>query len=249
MLCKLEIKDLCVSVDEKIILNHLNLKIMQKEIHVLMGPNGAGKTTLANVIMGNPKCVVNKGKILFNGKDIINLKTDERAKLGLFLAFQHPVEIPGVNIFHFLKTAYTSLHQENIDIDKFEKELKNKLKDLKMSENFMDRYLNDGFSGGEKKRFEVLQMLILKPKIAIMDETDSGLDIDTLKTVAKNITLASSNTGILYITHYDRILKYIKPDFVHILIDGKIVESGGTEIVKYLEKYGYDYFRKRNSKK
>jgi Fe-S cluster assembly ATP-binding protein len=246
MVSKLEIIDLHVNVDNKKILNGLNLSVKQGEVHVLMGPNGAGKTTLANVIMGNPNCVVESGNILLDGKDIVKLKPDERAKLGLFLAFQHPIEVPGVRIFNFLKTAYTNLYPNGISLDELEKELKEKLKQLNMSENFMDRYLNEGFSGGEKKRFEVLQMLILKPKIAIMDETDSGLDIDTLKIVAKSINSVAHETGILYITHYDRILKYLKPDFVHILIEGKIVKSGGIEIVKLLEKHGYSYFKKVN---
>jgi Fe-S cluster assembly ATP-binding protein len=244
MVSKLEVIDLHASVGGKKILNGLNLSVAQGEIHVIMGPNGAGKTTLANVIMGSPSCIVESGSILLDSKDITKLKPDERAKLGLFLAFQHPIEVPGVRVFNFLRTAYKHLHGDDISLDEFEKNLKNKLKQLRMPESFIDRYLNEGFSGGEKKRFEVLQMLVLRPKIAIMDETDSGLDIDTLKIVAKSIMSVASETGVLYITHYDRVLKYLKPNFVHVLIDGKIVRSGDIELAKLIEEHGYSYFKR-----
>ena len=242
---KLEIKDLDVSVDGNKILKNINLEIKEGEIHALMGPNGSGKSTLAHVIMGNPKYTVDKGSIVFNGQDLLNLKSEERAKLGIFLAFQHPVEVSGVNVFNFLRTAYTKLHSEEIDIEEFEKVIVKKLKMLGMSEYFISRYLNDGFSGGEKKKFEVLQMLILRPKIAILDEIDSGLDVDSLKTISKLIKGLTKNTGILLITHYERILKYIKPHFVHVIIDGKIVESGNSTLVSIIEKNGYNWFRVR----
>ena len=242
---KLEIKDLDVSVDGNKILKNINLEIKEGEIHALMGPNGSGKSTLAHVIMGNPKYTVDKGSIVFNGQDLLNLKPEERAKLGIFLAFQHPVEVSGVNVFNFLRTAYTKLHSEEIDIEEFEKVIVKKLKMLGMSEYFISRYLNDGFSGGEKKKFEVLQMLILRPKIAILDEIDSGLDVDSLKTISKLIKGLTKNTGILLITHYERILKYIKPHFVHVIIDGKIVESGNSTLVSIIEKNGYNWFRVR----
>lgn len=244
MVSELEIKDLHVSVEGKKILDGLSLKIRQGETHAIMGPNGSGKTTLSSVVMGHPKYVVESGSILLDGKDVLKLRPDSRAKLGLFLAFQHPLEISGVRVFNFLKTAYTSIHSNGISIEEFEAGIKEKLGKLGMAEVFMDRYLNEGFSGGEKKRFEVLQMLVLKPKIAIMDETDSGLDMDTLKSVSENIKSVSSTTGILLITHYDRILKYIEPQFIHVLIGGKIVRTGGMEIVNLIEKNGYEWFSK-----
>ncbi len=244
MFRELEVKDLCVSVDGKKILDGFNIKIKQGEIHALMGPNGSGKTTLSNVIMGHPKYFVESGSILLDGKDVLKLKPNERAKLGLFLAFQHPIEVSGVKIFTFLRTAYSNIHGNGVSIEQFESMLKDKMKALGMSESFIDRYLNEGFSGGEKKKFEILQMLMLNPKIAILDETDSGLDMDALKIISEGIKSMTSSAGILLITHYERILKHVKPNFVHIMVDGKIVKSGDFSLVSTIEKKGYDYFKK-----
>lgn len=240
MSSELEIKDLNVSVDGNKILNGINLRIREGEIHILMGPNGSGKTTLSNTIIGHPKYSVETGSITFDGQDILQLKPDQRAKLGLFLAFQNPIEIPGVKIFNFLKTAHSNLHSNKTTVEEFETSLKEKFNQLNIPTLFMDRYLNEGFSGGEKKMFEILQMFVLKPKIAIIDETDSGLDVDTLKTIAESIKTISKNTGLLIITHYDRILRYIKPDFVHVMIGGRIVKSGGMELAEFVEKNGYE---------
>jgi len=239
---ELEIKDLHVSVDGKKILNGLNLKIKRGEVHALMGPNGSGKTTLSNVIMGNPKYVVESGQIILDGNDITKLKPNERAKAGLFLGFQHPIEISGVRVFNFLRTALSNIGKD-VNVEEFEKGLAEKSKELGMDEAFMDRYLNEGFSGGEKKRSEVLQMLMLKPKIAILDEADSGVDVDALKIISEGINQLAGTSGILLITHYERILKHVKPDFVHIMIDGKIVKSGDSSLVQNVEKSGYDSFR------
>ncbi len=240
---KLEIKDLHVTVEGKKILNGINLEVNGGEVHALMGPNGSGKTTLGNVIMGHPKYKVESGQILFNGQDVLRLKPNDRAKLGLFLAFQHPIEIPGVRIFNFLKNSLQSVTGSPVDFDSFEKEMLERSKTLDIDESFLDRYLNDGFSGGEKKRCEVLQMLMLKPKMAVLDETDSGLDVDALKTISEGINQLSGSAGVLLITHYERILKYVKPHFVHIIIDGKIAKSGDSSLVSTVEQKGYDWFR------
>jgi len=240
---KLEIKDLHVSVDGKKILNGINLEVKEGETHALMGPNGSGKTTLGNVIMGHPKYKIEKGFIYFNGQDISKLTSDKRAKLGLFLAFQHPTEIQGVRIFNFLRNSVQSVNGTEIDFDKFEAEVLEKMKFLAIEESFIDRYLNDGFSGGEKKKFEILQMLLLKPKIAVLDETDSGLDVDSLRIISEGIKSLSESSGILLITHYERILKHVKPQFVHVMIDGKIVKSGDFSLVSLVEQKGYEWFK------
>jgi len=254
MTTTLEIRDLYVSVDGKPILKGLNLKIRQGEIHAVMGPNGSGKSTLALTLMGHPKYKIEKGDILVDGQSILGVSADVRAKLGLFLAFQYPYEISGVSLLNFLRNAYNSIYngqkssanvqQEMMSMLQFKKFLKEKLAMLKMDESFASRYLNEGFSGGEKKRCEILQMAVLQPKIAVLDETDSGLDIDSVRIVADGInTLAGPNLGVLLITHYQRILRYVKPDFVHVLVDGKIVESGGEELATHLEEKGYDWIR------
>jgi len=246
---KLEIKNLHVSIDGKKILNGLNLSVKEGEIHAIMGPNGSGKSTLAFVIMGHPKYKIEEGDILFDGKSILKMKPDERAKLGLFLAFQYPYSITGVSVFNFLRTAYTSLHGESngkkekmVDILQFSKLLAEKMKLLKINSEFSQRHLNDGFSGGEKKKTEILQMAILNPKIAILDETDSGTDVDAMKIISHGINEIhkENKTGILLITHYNRILNYVKPDFVHVMVGGKIVKSGGAKVADEIESKGYE---------
>ena len=217
------------------------------ETHALMGPNGSGKSTLANVIMGHPGYEVTGGEILFKGQNIMALAPEERARLGLFLAFQYPVAIPGVTVAKFLKTALDSVRgAQKVKPAEFLKNLRENMAYLEMNEAFLNRFLNDGFSGGEKKRMEILQMLMLKPAIAVMDETDSGLDIDALKVVAKGVNkLVGPELGLLVITHYERMLMYIKPSHLHVLMDGKIVLSGGPELVKELERKGYDWVREK----
>ena len=238
----LRIEDLHVSVDGKEILKGLNLTVNKGEVHALMGPNGSGKSTLAYVLMGHPKYQVTSGKIWYKGEDILALKPNERAKKGLFLAFQYPTAIPGVTVMNFLRAALKSVREKEVPAKDFLKLLKDKMQFLEISDKFTNRYINDGFSGGEKKRHEILQMAILEPEMAVLDETDSGLDIDALKTVAKGINkLIGPNLGILLITHYQRMLNYIKPDFVHVLVDGKIVQSGGDKLALKLEELGYDW--------
>lgn len=238
----LEIKDLTVEIEGKEILRGLNLEIEEGQIHALMGPNGSGKTTLSSVLMGHPNYKIKKGKIFFKGKNITELETDERAKLGLFLSFQYPKEISGVTIPNFLKTAYNSKHGEKIKILEFQKLLKEKANILGMKEDFFKRYLNEGFSGGEKKKAEILQLLVLNPTLAILDETDSGLDIDALKVVSRGVnSFMKKDKTVFIITHYKRILEHVKPDKVSILIDGKIAKTGGPELVDKLEEEGYGW--------
>ncbi len=240
MINTLEIKDLHVTIEGKEIIKGLNLVIKSNEVHALMGPNGSGKTSLSNVIMGHSKYKITKGEILFNNQDIINLKTDERAKLGLFLAFQYPSEVSGVSTTQLLKQAYSSIKKYNMEFNVFNNIVKEKMKLLNM-ESFTGRYLNEGFSGGEKKRNEILQMAVLQPNIAILDEPDSGTDIDALKVISDGINkIAKTGTGILLITHYNRILNYVKPDFVHVISDGKIILSGDFSLAQELESKGYE---------
>ena len=243
------IKNLYVSISQKKIVKGASLEIKKGEVHALMGPNGSGKSTLSFAVMGHPKYLVDSGDILFNGQSIKEMPSENRARLGLFLSFQYPTEIPGVRYSNFLRLALNanrkSQGQEPISVLEFSKLLKQELKKLGMDESFSTRYLNEGFSGGEKKRSEILQLAVLKPKIAILDETDSGLDIDALKIVAQNISaLAKQGIGVLVITHYQRILKYLKPDFVHVMLDGKIVKSGKKELAQQLEQKGYADFIK-----
>lgn len=242
-----EIRNLHAETEGKAILKGVDLTIAKGETHALMGPNGSGKSTLANVIMGHPAYDVTEGEIIFLGQNLLELDPEERARLGVFLAFQYPVAIPGVSVAKFLKSAYDATHAENkAKPAEFLKELRENIKYLEVDDSFINRYLNDGFSGGEKKRMEILQMLTLKPKFAVMDETDSGLDIDALKVVSKGVNkLTGPDFGLLVITHYERILRYIHPDNLHILIDGKIVHSGGPELVKKLEESGYDWVREQ----
>lgn len=242
----LEIKDLHVKVEEKEILKGINLKFEKGKIYALMGPNGSGKSTLANVIMGNPKYKITKGKILFNNEDITNLNPAQRAKKGIFLSFQNPSEIEGVAISNFLRMALNSSKNQKISVLDFHKLLKEKLKLLKMPENMSERYLNYGFSGGEKKKSEILQLALLNPKIAILDETDSGLDIDALKTIASEINmLMNKDKTIILITHYKRILEYLKPDKLFVMINGKIAIEGKDKLINQLEKKGYDWIEKK----
>ncbi len=255
----LEVQNLHVEVEGKEILKGLSLIINKGEVHAIMGPNGSGKSTLANTLMGHPGYTVTKGQILFEGHDITSMKPDERAALGMFLAFQYPLEIPGVTLFNFLRTTMNSLRKKKTGVDaekdkkiaaqslrEFNKKMNEKMKLLEMDQAFSSRYLNEGFSGGEKKRAEVLQLAMLEPELAILDETDSGLDIDAMRIVANGVnSLVGPNIGILLITHYQRLLDYIKPQFVHVLIDGRLVLSDGPELALKLEENGYDWVKER----
>ena len=241
----LQIKDLCVSAGEKEILRGINLNIKKGEIHVIMGPNGAGKTTTANAILNNPEYTKTQGAILFDGEDITNLKTDEIARKGVFMSFQLPEEIPGVSVTNFLKYAKNKITGEPVKIFAFKDELKKYMEELKMNPKNMERSLNVGFSGGEKKKNEILQMLVLNPKLAILDETDSGLDVDAIKTVSKGIEMfKNENNAVLIITHNTKILHSLKVDYVHILVDGKIVKTGTQELASEIEENGYSQYRK-----
>jgi Fe-S cluster assembly ATP-binding protein len=236
----LSIENLHASVENKPILKGVNLVIKKGEVHTIMGPNGSGKSTLSNVLMGHPKYSVTSGKVLYKGENINGLSVDERARKGLFLAFQYPLAIPGVPVAKFLRMSLQAVAGKDIPIIEFRKQLKEKMQELGIADSFTTRYINEGFSGGEKKRHEILQMALLKPDMAILDETDSGLDIDALKVVAEGVQRNKSpERGILLITHYQRLLNYIQPDFVHVLADGKIVKSGGKELALELEKTGY----------
>jgi len=251
------VKDLHVSVEGKEILKGLSLEVKKGEIHALMGPNGSGKSTFANTLMGHPRYEVTSGDILFKGQSVLEMETDERSRAGLFMAFQYPVAIPGVTVANFLRAALNARltagqangngavpSKKGIAPKEFRALLKDRMALLKMDESFATRYLNDGFSGGEKKRTEILQMALLKPEIAIMDETDSGLDIDALRVVSEGVNaLSGPELGVLVITHYNRILNYIKPHQVHVMIDGRIVLSGGPELALQLESKGYDWVR------
>jgi Fe-S cluster assembly ATP-binding protein len=249
---ELVIKNLHVSIESKEILKGVDLTVKQGEIHAIMGPNGTGKSTLAYTLMGHPSYTVTEGEIWFKGKNLLELEPDERSREGIFLAFQYPVAIPGVTVANFLRTAINSRRRaqnpedKGIAIPEFRKMLKEKMELLKMDSAFAGRYLNDGFSGGEKKRAEILQLATLKPEIAILDETDSGLDIDALRVVAEGVNaLSGPDLGVLVITHYQRLLNYIKPQYVHVMMGGRIVESGGPELALHLEDQGYDWVREK----
>ncbi len=243
---RLEIQNICVEVEGKKIINGLSLAINSGEVHALMGPNGSGKSTLSYAIMGHPKYKITKGDILVDGKSILNLTATDRAKLGIFLSFQNPMEVPGVNFTSFLRTAHTAVAGSKLNPIKFKEFLKEKLETTKFSEELINRNLNEGFSGGEKKRAEMLQMLALNPRFAVLDEPDSGTDVDAMKAVAAAIN-QMHEAGILIITHYRRILDYIKPDFVHVLVDGQVVISGKNELVAEIEVNGYGKFRNNNT--
>ena len=244
----LEIKNLHVSVNNNKILKGLNLSINKGEVHAIMGPNGSGKSTLASVIAGREEYEVNKGSIIYSNKKLLKLSADERAIQGIFIAFQYPVEIPGVSTTNFIKTAVNQIRKSKgkkpLDAVSFLKVMKEKMKIVKINQTLLSRSINEGFSGGEKKRNEIFQMAMLDPKLAILDETDSGLDIDALKIVAKGVNkLKSKNNATIIITHYQRLLNYIIPDYVHVLIDGKIAKSGDKNLAQELEKKGYDWIR------
>jgi len=237
----LEIKDLHAGIGSKEILKGLSLSIGKDEVHAIMGPNGSGKSTLANVLAGHPGYKVTGGDVLFKGESLLAMKPDQRAHAGLFLAFQYPVAIPGVTMVNFLRQALNAKHGGEMPIRDFREKLFSKMGLLKMDQEFARRYVNDGFSGGEKKRAEMLQMAMLEPSLAVLDETDSGLDIDALRTVAEGVNaLMNPEMGLLLITHYQRLLNYIKPQFVHVLIAGRIVRSGGPELAEELERTGYE---------
>jgi Fe-S cluster assembly ATP-binding protein len=240
----LEIQNLHVRTDEYEILHGVDLNIAKGETHALMGPNGSGKSTLANALMGSPSYEVTDGKVLLNGEDMTEADPDERARAGLFMAFQYPATIPGVSVANFLRMAMNAGRDEPIKVKEFGQELKANMDLLRIDREFTSRYLNDGFSGGEKKRAEILQLAMLKPEFAVLDETDSGLDIDALRVVADGVNaMRGPDMGALIITHYTRILDYVTPDFVHIMLDGRIVREGGPELASDLEEKGYDFIR------
>lgn len=244
----IEIKDLHANVNGKEILRGINLKVNAGEVHAIMGPNGSGKSTLAQVLSGHPAYEVTQGSVTFNGQDLLDMEPEERAHAGVFLAFQYPVEIPGVSNSYFLKAGLNEIRksrgEEELDSMQFLKMLKEKMKVVEMDPSFINRPVNEGFSGGEKKRNEILQMAVLEPKLAILDETDSGLDIDALKIVSTGVNkLKSPNNATIVVTHYQRLLNYIVPDFVHVLVKGRIVKSGGKELALELEANGYDFIR------
>jgi Fe-S cluster assembly ATP-binding protein len=241
----LEIEGLKASVEGKDILHGIDLTVTQGETHALMGPNGSGKSTLATVIMGRPGYAVTGGDVRFKGESVLKLTADQRAQRGLFLAMQYPVEVPGVSVVNFLRTAYTAVKGGDTSALAFRKHMKDKMNTLGIEDAMVNRYLNQGFSGGEKKRNEILQLAVLEPEIAILDETDSGLDIDSLKQVATGVAqLVGPNLGVLLVTHYQRILNYITPDLVHVMMNGRIVKSGGKELATELEQKGFEEIRK-----
>ena len=240
-----EFTDLHVEVEGKEILKGVSLRINSGEVHAIMGPNGSGKSTLANTLMGHPKYTLTQGTIFFKGENITELKVDERARKGVFLAFQYPTAIPGVSVTNFVRTAMKAVRGADVPAREFRTLIKEKMDFLNMDLSFASRYVNDGFSGGEKKRLEMLQMALLAPQFAVLDETDSGLDIDAIKIVSDGINaLRGPAIGMLLITHYQRLLDYVKPDFVHVLSEGQIVKSGGPELAKELEITGYDWIEK-----
>jgi Fe-S cluster assembly ATP-binding protein len=250
----LEIRNLHVSVEDKPILRGVNLTIKQGEVHALMGPNGSGKSTLAHSLMGHPAYKVTAGQVIFDGEDILETEADERSRAGLFLAFQYPISIPGVTLANFLRQSLNARAKakdpdsKGVPIPQFTRLMRSKMDYLGMDHSFAGRYLNEGFSGGEKKRAEILQMAVLEPRIAILDETDSGLDIDALRIVAEGVDkLKGPNLGVLVITHYQRILNYIRPEFVHVMFEGQIVEHGGPDLALRLEEQGYDWIREKYS--
>lgn len=248
----IEINNLYASVNGKEILKGINLKVQAGEVHAIMGPNGSGKSTLAQVLAGHPLYTATSGSVIFDGNDLLEMEAEKRAQAGLFLAFQYPVEIPGVSNSYFLKAGLNEIRKaqglQELDAMQFLKLLREKMKLVEMAESFIHRPVNEGFSGGEKKRNEILQMAVLEPKLAILDETDSGLDIDALKVVASGVNkLKSPNNAFIVVTHYQRLLNYIVPDFVHVLVNGKIVKSGGKELALELEAEGYDQIKEHAS--
>lgn len=241
----LEFKNIHVEVERKEVVRGVSMTVRAGETHAIMGPNGSGKSSLSNALMGHPSYQITKGEALLNGQDILAMSSDERSRAGLFLAFQYPLAIPGVTVANFLRSALQAHRGKDADMSDFRKLLKAKMAELEIEENFAARYLNDGFSGGEKKRIEILQMSVLNPSMAVLDETDSGLDIDALKTVAEGINrYHNAENGVLMVTHYQRLLNYVKPDYVHVMMAGQIVTSGGPELALKLEDQGYDWLEK-----
>lgn len=245
-----EFENISINIEEKEIVRGVSLQIKAGEVHAIMGPNGSGKSSLSNALMGHPNYQLTSGKIFLNGEDITELEADERSRAGLFLAFQYPLAIPGVTVANFMRTALQAHRGKDADMSDFRKLFRAKMSELDIDDSFARRYLNDGFSGGEKKRIEILQMSVLNPKMAILDETDSGLDIDALKTVAKGINrFRNDSNGILLVTHYQRMLNYVKPDYVHVMINGKIAKSGGPELALQLEDRGYEWLETKETEK
>ena len=244
----LEIQNLHVRTEDREILHGVDLTVKKGETHALMGPNGSGKSTLANSLMGNPVYEITEGRILLNGEDVTEADPDERARAGVFMAFQYPATIPGVSVANFLRTAVNARREEPIKVKEFGQTLRANMDLLHIDPDFTKRYLNEGFSGGEKKRAEILQLAMLEPQYAVLDETDSGLDIDALRIVSDGVNaLRGPDLGALIITHYTRILQYVKPDFVHIMLNGRVVENGGSELAGQLEEKGYDWVREKHS--
>lgn len=240
----LEIKNLKVNVEDKEILKGIDLTINKGEIHVVMGPNGAGKSTLANAIMAHPKYTIEEGQIIFEGEDITEEEADERAKKGIFMSYQAPQEVPGISVENFLRAAKMAVTGENVPILKFRKELKEIMKELSFDDQYAERYLNVGFSGGEKKKNEILQMRVLDPKFVMLDETDSGLDVDATRIVSEGVkNFLTEDKAVLIITHHSQILEYLEPTFVHIVVDGKLVKTGGKELIEQIEAEGYRSYR------
>ena len=245
----LEIRDLYVSIGDKEILKGINLQVKAGEVHAVMGPNGSGKSTLANVLAGHPGYLVTSGEVLFEGEDLLVMPPENRARAGLFLCFQHPVEVPGVRMDHFMRAGFNAIQKskgmEEIDVLKFDRVVNDKAKIVEMDRDLIKRSVNEGFSGGEKKRNEVLQMAVLEPKLSILDEPDSGLDVDALRTVAKAINeLRRPDKAVVLVTHYQRILDYVVPDVVHVIVDGRIVMNGGKELALEVEAKGYDWLER-----
>lgn len=239
-----DFKNIHVKVEDKEVVSGVSLSMKAGEIHAIMGPNGSGKSSLSNALMGHPNYKITEGKAMLDNKDLLEMDADERSRAGLFLAFQYPLAIPGVTVANFMRTALIAHRGKDADMSDFRKLFKKHMDDLHVDHAFASRYLNDGFSGGEKKRIEILQMSMLNPKVALLDETDSGLDIDALKVVAEGINrYHNENNAILLVTHYQRLLNYVKPDFVHIMMDGKFVKSGGPELALKLEEHGYDWVK------
>lgn len=243
-MAELKIEGLTTEAEGIPILQGVDLTIRSGEVHAMMGPNGSGKSTLAYAIMGHPSYTITGGSVTLDGQDVLSMSPEERASLGLFLAMQYPTEIPGVSLTNFLRTAVNAVRGEETPVRQFMKELREQMTDLGMDEKFLQRNVNEGFSGGEKKRFEILQLALLQPRFAVLDETDSGLDVDALRMVSHGVNaMRGPDLGVLIITHYSRILEYVKPDYVHVLLDGQIAKSGGAELADELERTGYEQFR------
>ncbi|HUV31470.1 MAG TPA: Fe-S cluster assembly ATPase SufC [Acidobacteriota bacterium] len=246
----LAFKNVRVEIEGKEVVSGVSLTVHAGEVHAIMGPNGSGKSSLSNALMGHPSYRISQGEAFLDGRNLLEMEADERSRAGLFLAFQYPLAIPGVSVANFMRSALQAHRGKDADMTDFRKLLKSKMKELSIDPSFATRYLNDGFSGGEKKRVEILQMSVLNPKMAVLDETDSGLDIDALKTVADGINrFSGANNSVLMVTHYQRLLNYVKPDYVHVMMNGQFVTSGGPELALKLEEQGYDWVEKQFGRK